>query len=101
MEVVGKYDVLQMAARLVKGFAERHRHQFQMGRQAIELGSGQRGEKMVLLWAIGRGHQRAPELWSRLQITCDFAVTDRPPAWYHDEKPFCVLSVRWRTHRIH
>jgi len=51
----GEIDMPQAGARLVQGFAERHRHQLQMRRQALELGSGQRGEKMILCRAMRRG----------------------------------------------
>jgi hypothetical protein len=45
--------MLQLPARFVEDFAERHRDQFQMRRQALEFFRGQGGKEMVLIRTVG------------------------------------------------
>ena len=60
----------QVGAGLVKNVTERHRGQFEMGKQAIELLGGERCEKMVLSWAVRRRHRQPESLdWGRAALT--------------------------------
>ena len=49
--------MLQLSAGFVEDFTERHRDQLQMRGPALEFRRGQRGEKMVLIRAMGCGHR--------------------------------------------
>ena len=48
--------MLQASAGLVKRFAQRHRHQFQMRGEARVFFVRECGEEMILFWTVGRGH---------------------------------------------
>jgi hypothetical protein len=48
--------MLQLVTRFAEEVPQSHRHKFQMGQQALELGRGQCGEQVVLIGTMRAGH---------------------------------------------